>query len=123
MWQPNRAQWSVICAVGMLLVLGWPSDETRSLGMKAVNWAVDPVDALPTLPAPLPMSLDDNGDAVAEHDAREAAYYALYERSALARWRLTLKGATDPFAPSTARQLLTGVTLLGALGVWRLGKR
>ena len=123
MWQPNRAQWWVICTVSVLLILGWPPDNERSLGMKAVNWAVDPLDELPALPAPLPMSLDDNGDAVAAHDASEAAYYAFYERSALARWRLKLKGAADPFDPSTARQVLTGVSLLGALGVWRLGKR
>jgi hypothetical protein len=116
----NRAQWSVIWAAAVLLILAWPPDKGRSLATKAVNWAADPSGSLPGMPTPLPMSLDDDGDAVAAHDALEAEYYRFYESSALARWRLALKGANDPLDPSTARQLLTGMMVLSALGVWRL---
>ena len=77
MWQPNRAQWSIIWAVAVLVLLAWPPEQGRSLVVKALNWAVDPAGTLPALPPPLPMRLDDNGDAVAAHDAVEAEYYRL----------------------------------------------
>jgi hypothetical protein len=120
MWQPNRAQWSIIWSVALLTILAWPPAEGRSLIVTAINWAVDPANTLPTLPAPLPMSLDDNGDAVTAHDAEETAYYQLLERSAATRWRIRLKDAADPIAPATERQLLVGLVILGALAVWRL---
>jgi hypothetical protein len=124
MWQPNRRQWSIIWTAALLLVLGWPPDKGRSLGVKVVNWMVDPAGSLPSLPPPLPMSLDDNGDAVAAHDAEEAEYYRLHRSSKLMRWRLDLKQAGEPLDPSTERQLLVGVAVLSALGAWRLsGKR
>lgn len=124
MWQPNRPQWSIIWTAALLLVLGWPPDKGRSLGVKVVNWMVDPDGSLPSLPPPLPMSLDDNGDAVAAHDAEEAEYYRLHRSSRLMRWRLDLKEAGEPLDPSTERQLLLGLAVLSALGVWRLnGKR
>lgn len=124
MFQPNRAQWSIIWTAAALLVLAWPGDTGRSLLVKAVNWAVDPAGSLPTLPAPLPMALDDDGDAVPAHDAQEAEYYRVRDRSVITRWRMTLRDAGDPFDPSTERQLLVAVAVLSALGVWRLdGKR
>jgi hypothetical protein len=124
MWQPNRAQWSILWTVAVLLVLVWPPDTGRSLVVKAVNWAVDPADSLPSLPAPLPMALDDDGDAVTAHDAQATEYYRSRDRSSMTRWRMTVKQAGDPLDPSTERQLLTGVAVLSALGVWRLnGKR
>jgi hypothetical protein len=124
MWQPNRAQWSIIWTVAVLLVLAWPPDKGRSLGAKCVNWAVDPTSSLPILPAPLPMSKDDDGDAVTAHDALEMEYYRVRDRSATTRWRMAMKEADDPFDPSTERQLLVGVAVLSALGVWRInGKR
>jgi hypothetical protein len=120
MWQPKRAQWSIIWTVAVLVVLCWPPDKGRSLALKAVNWAVDPSGSLPALPAPLPMGLDDNGDAVAAHDAEERDYYSARERSRLARWRMDLKEAEEPLDPQTERQLLVGVAVLSALAVWRL---
>ena len=124
MWQPNRAQWSILWTVAVLLVLVWPPDRGRSLVVKAVNWAVDPAGSLPTLPAPLPRALDDDGDAVPAHDALETEYYRVRDSSPTTRWRMTMKAANDPFDPSTERQLLVGVAVLSALGVWRLnGKR
>jgi hypothetical protein len=124
MWQPNRAQWSIIWTVGVLLVLVWPPDKGRSLAVKALNWVVDPTQSLPALPATLPMGLDDDGDAVAAHDAQEAEYYHRRDSSATTRWRMNMKVASDPVDLSTERQLLTGVAVLSALVVWRLdGKR
>ena len=123
MWQPNRTQWSILWPVAVLLVLAWPPDRGRSLLMKAVNWAADPTGSLPTLPAPLPMALDDDGDAVPAHDALESEYYRVRDSSATTRWRMTLKEAGDPFDPSTERQLLVAIAVLSALGVWRLDGR
>ena len=120
MWQPGRAQWAVICSVALLGVLAWPPDAGRSLGMKAINWLADPRGTLPTLPAPLPMGLDDDGDAVAAHDMEEAAYFQTRERSSLMRWRMDLKRADDPLERSTARQLLVGIGVAAALLVWRM---
>jgi hypothetical protein len=123
MWQPARGQWAIIWTVALLVVLAWPPDKGRSLGTKLVNWAVDPSDALPGQPPPLPMGLDDDGDAVAEHDMLETAYYQARDRSASARLRIDLKNAGDPMDPSTQRQGLVGLIVVGALLVWRLDGR
>ena len=98
-WQPNKAQWRVIWIVAVVLILGWPPEKSRSLAIKAVNYLADPTGSLPTLPPPLPISLDDNGDAVAEHDALETEYYRAYESSRVTRLRMRLKAASDPFDP------------------------
>ena len=124
MWQPNRAQWSIILTVAILLVVAWPPDQGRSLGVKAANWAADPTGSLPTLPAPLPRALDDDGDAVPAHDALETEYYRRRDSSSITRWRMMVKEASDPLERSTQRQLLVGIAVLSALGVWRLdGKK
>src|ERR1700733_6540624 len=123
MWQPNRAQWSIIWNGAVLLGLAWPPDTGRSLLVMAVNWAVDPADSLPALPSTLPMGLDDDGDAVAAHDALEAEYYRTRDRSPTTRWRMRVKVARDPFDPSTERQLLIAVAVFGALGLWRLNRQ
>ena len=123
MWQPNKAQWRIIWIVAILLILGWPPDRGRSLGMKVINWLADPGNALPTLPEQLPVGLDDNGDAVAAHDAEEAEYYRQYQSSRLRQARMVLKVAGEPFDPSTERQVLAGIAILSALLVWRLNRR
>jgi hypothetical protein len=120
MWQPNRAQWTIIWTAAALLVLAWPPESGRSLLVKAVNRASDPAGALPAPPPPLPMGLDDNGDAVAEHDAQEREYYRAYGASRLTRWRMRLKETGEPLDPVTERQLLVAVAVLSALAVWRL---
>jgi hypothetical protein len=122
MWQPNRVQWPIIWTVALLVVLGWPPDTGRSLLVKAVNWIADPAGSLPSLPRPLPMGLDDNGDAVVAHDLEESEYYRVRDRSRLTRWRMALKDTGEPLDPSTERQLLVGVAVLSALGVWRLNR-
>jgi hypothetical protein len=123
MWQPNKAQWRVIWVVAVVLILGWPADNGRNLATKAANWLADPTHSLPEMPAQLPIGLDDNGDAVAAHDALEAEYYRAYSSSWLTRLRMRLKTAADPFDPSTERQILAGVGILSALLVWRLNGR
>ena len=119
-WQPNRAQWWIICTVAALVIFGWPPDEGRSLGVKVMNWIVDPADSLPVFPAQLPMALDDDGDAVTAHDALESEYYRARDSSSLTRIRMELKVAGDPFDPSTERQILVGLGIVSALAVWRL---
>ena len=123
MWQPNTAQWRVIWIVAVLLILGWPPDQGRNLAMKSANWLADPTNSLPALPDQLPIGLDDNADAVAVHDAQEAEYYRQYASSGMTRLRMKLKVATDPFDPSTERQILAGIGILSALAVWRLNEK
>jgi hypothetical protein len=88
--------------------------------MKIAGWVVDPGGQLPAMPPPLPMGLDDDGNAVAEHDMLENAYLQARERSSMLRFRMDVKDGADPFDPSTQRQLLVGLAVLGALVVWRL---
>ena len=121
MWQPNRAQWVTIWVVAVLLIVAWPPGDGKSLGAKVLNWAVDPGDALPALPPALPMSLDDDGDAVAAHDALETAYYDAYARSDVTWLRMKLKVAGDPLDQSTERQILSGAGIIAALAIWRMG--
>jgi hypothetical protein len=120
MWQPNRAQWSLIWTVTGLILIAWPSGNGRSLAVTTLRWAVDPSGSLPRLPAPLPMALDDDGDAVAAHDAVERDYYRAYDASRITRWRMKLRGAEEPLDPAIERQLLGGIAVLSALAVWRL---
>jgi hypothetical protein len=118
MWQPNTAQWRLIWIVAVLLILAWPV-ENGSLARKAINWAADPFQSLPRLPSPLTMGLDDDMDTVQQHDAEETAYYRMYDGSRIGRLRLQLRDLQDPFDPSTERQVLVGLALLSALGIWR----
>ena len=123
MWQPNAAQWRVIWIVALLLILAWPPEQGRSLGMKIVNFMADPYDLLPTKPDPLPIGLDDNGDAVTAHDALEAEYYRQYSSSLWTQLRMKLKNAGDPFDALTERQMLAGIGILSLLALWRLNEK
>jgi len=123
MWQPNTAQWRLIWTVAMLLILAWPEDN-QSLAVKAINWGVDPAQTLPRAPSPLARGLGDDMEAVQQHDAEEAAYYYMYSSSRLSRLRLQLRDLRDPLDPSTERQILVGLAILVALGIWRMeGKK
>jgi hypothetical protein len=119
-WQPTKKQWTLIWPIAVFVLLAWPA-ANGSLAVKTVRWLADPGGSLPQLPGPLAMGLDDNADAVAVHDAEEAEYYRVSASSGLARLRLRLKEVTDPFDPTTERQLLVGIVVIGALIVWRLG--
>ena len=122
MWQPNTAQWRLIWIPAVLLILAWPAGN-GSLAVKAIKWAADPFQSLPPRPRPLAMGLGDDTDAVQEHDAAEAEYYRIFNASRMGRLRLRLKDWQDPVDPSTERQLVVGVAILAALGIWRLGTR
>ena len=119
MWQPTRPQWTIVYLIALVVVLAWPPDTGRSLGAKLANWLADPRGALPAPPPSLPMALDDDGDAVAEHDMLESAYQIERARSGVTRFRMDLRDAGDPFERSTQRQLLVGLVVLAALYVWR----
>ena len=118
MWQPNTAQWRLIWAVAVLLILAWPGGN-QSLAVKAINWGVDPFQALPRTPSPLAPGLGDDVEAVQQHDAEEAAYYYMYSSSRISRLRLKLRDVKDPLDPSTERQILVGFAILFALSIWR----
>ena len=121
-WQPNKRQWRLLWPLAIFVLLAWPT-ENGSLAVKTVRWLADPRGMLPRLPPPLSMELDDNADAVAEHDAAEQEYYRVAASSGWARTRLRLRDLNDPLDTTTERQLLVGVVVLGALLVWRSGDR
>ena len=125
MWQPNRAQWTIICVTVGVLALGWPPDRGQGSNLltKLAHWVVDPTSALPSVPPRLPPGLGDDGDAVSAHDALEADYYRLYNSSPSTRWRMDVKAAGDPFDPTTERQILVASAAIAALAAWRLGKK
>lgn len=106
-----------------VVVLFWPSEGSRSLAVKSINWLADPSNSLPRQPGQF--SLEDGEDPVAvmAHDSEEAEYNRLMANSRMARLRIHLRDMSDPFEPSTQRQLLAAIAVLGALLVWRLGER
>jgi hypothetical protein len=120
-WQPGKTQWRLMWALAIVLLLAWPAGD-GSLGVKTIRWLADPRGMLPQLPPPLSMELDDNADAVAEHDAAEQEYYSVAASSGWARTRLRLKELTDPLDVTTERQILVGIGVLGALLVWRVSR-
>ena len=122
MWQPGRTGWWVLLAVALIIVGAWPPEHDSSLAMKVVNWAVDPFDRLPVLPPQLGFGVSDDYLAVEAHDAQVRRYDALYNSGGLTRTRLQLKVATDPFNPSTERQLLLAFGVVVAFAVWRSGR-
>ncbi|MGD8871447.1 MAG: hypothetical protein PVJ80_07670 [Gemmatimonadota bacterium] len=123
MAQPNKRQWRVIWTVAVVLLLFWPLEGARSLAVKAVNFAADPLSNLPVLPPPLPLGLGDNADAVIQYDQQVAEYYDAWDGSAWTRARIRLRDWRDPFDPTTERQALVALAVLGALLVWRLADR
>lgn len=102
-----------------MLLLAWPAGG-GSLAVKAINWAADPFHVLPSTPGPIAFGLGDDPEAVQQHDAEEAAYYEIYSSSRVGRLRLELRDLKDPFDPSTERQVLVGLAILSALGIWRM---
>ena len=120
MWYPNDRQWWLLAIVAVFIVCAWPPADGKSLAMKFVNWAVDPRNELPVLPEQLPLGLGDDPDAVAAHDLQTQQYDALYLKGGWTRRRLELKVATDPFDPSTERQVLTAIGVVTAFIAWRM---
>jgi len=119
-WQPANAQWWTLLITALLIVAAWPPADDRSLALKFVNWAVDPANRLPTLPAPYGPGEGDDLQAVNAHDLQTRMYDELYEKGGWTRRRLLLKVATDPFNAATERQLLVAFGVLAGFLVWRL---
>jgi len=101
----RRGAWAVFLSA-LLIVTAWPPENDRSLLLKLVNWAADPMDALPFLPPQLDFGLSDDPQAVEMRDELVHRYDVAYNSGAFNRWRLTLKTAQDPFNHATERQLL-----------------
>ncbi|MGC4085569.1 MAG: hypothetical protein QM736_26470 [Vicinamibacterales bacterium] len=101
------------------IVIAWPPTGNRSLLVKAVNWGLDPRGTLPVLPPQLGFGLSDDPQAVEMRDELVRRYDDLYNRDALTRRRLELKVMTDPFDPTTERQLLLLLGIVVAAGVAR----
>ena len=123
MWQPRSGQWWMLLTVALSIVVLWPPSTDRSLGVKFVNWVVDPRDQLPTLPGPLAFGQGDAPAAVEAHDLQTRMYDELYAKGGWTRARLELKVARDPFNPSTERQLLVAGGVVAAFVTWRFGGR
>jgi hypothetical protein len=124
MWRrPDNFHWWLLFIVALLIVFLWPPDNDKSLALKFVNWAADPTDQWPVLPAPLAMGHGDDPDAVYAHDLQTQQYDALYLKGGWTRMRLKLKVANDPFNPATERQVFTGIGVMTAFLVWRFGGR
>jgi hypothetical protein len=121
MWRPNNVRWWLLVVVALCIVFVWPPSDDRSLGVKFVNWAVDPRGELPILPDQLAVGMGDDPDAVNARDLQVQQYDALYLKGGWTRTRLELKVARDPFNPSTERQLLIGLAVATAFLVWRFG--
>jgi hypothetical protein len=113
---------TLLVAFAVLLVCAWPPANDRSLAMKLVNWAVDPRDELPVLPAPFALGAGDDPDAVAEHDTQVQAYDTRYQEGGWMRRRLEWKVAGDPFNPATERQVILALGILTAFAFWRVGR-
>jgi hypothetical protein len=120
---PTNLQWWWLVVIALFIVAAWPPDTGKSLAMKVVNWAVDPWNELPVLPPQLGFGASDDVEAVNTRDAIVREYDQLYLQGGWTRRRLLLKVADDPFEPSTTRQLLTGLGVLGVLVAWRLQPR
>jgi len=118
--QPMRHASNLLVAFLVLLVCLWPPASERSLAVRLVNWAVDPRDELPVLPAPFALGAGDDPDAVAEHDAQVQAYDARYAQGGWMRRRLALKVARDPFDAAAERQVLLALGIVVAFVLWRI---
>jgi hypothetical protein len=113
----------LIWILAVVIVLLWPGQSSRSLAIKALNWAADPMSTLPRLPGEFSFEEGEDPVAVSAHDEQEAEYNRVYASSRLARLRIRLRDMPDPFDPSTQQQALGAIGILGGLLVWRLGGR
>jgi hypothetical protein len=120
-WQPNTSQRRLIWTLAVVLILFWPSPQGRSLGIKTITWLADPMHNLPRQPAHFTFEDEDDAATVTAHDDQEAEYERAYASSALTRLRIHLRDMQEPFDPSTERQVLGAIAVLGALFIWRLG--
>ena len=120
---PKPWQWWSLLLAALAIVVLWPPQGDRSLAIKFVNWAVDPLDRLPVLPEQLPLGQGDDLEAVNARDLLVQQYDALYLEGGWTRRRLELKVARDPWPPGTTRQLLMVAGVITALVAWRVAVR
>jgi len=113
----RRSPWPFVAALVAALALLWPSDNGRSLAVKAINWLADPSGDLPRRPSPLAIGVDDDADVVTAHDEEEHAYESMYRGSWTGRLRLQMRDAHDPLEPSTERPLLIAAAAVIAIFV------
>lgn len=106
-----------------MIVLFWPGQQSRSLAVKMVNWAADPMNTLPRLPEQFTLEDGEDPASVMAHDSQEADYERAYAHSRLLRLRIRLRDMPDPFEPATQQQILAAIAVLGGLLIWRLGAR
>jgi hypothetical protein len=118
---PAIRSWWLLLVTALLIVVLWPPSDDRSLGVKFVNWAVDPGETLPTLPGPLSRAESDDLSAVDAHDVQTRRYDELYRQGGWTRRRLDLKVARDPFNRATEQQVLVALGVLIVFLVWRFG--
>ena len=118
----RTAGWLAL-TVALGVVAAWPPDRGPSLAVSAVRWAVDPLDRLPTLPPQLGLGLGDDPVLVEARDARVRLYDLLYAQGGWTRRRLELKVVADPFRPSTERQVLLTLGVVGLFVAWRVHAR
>lgn len=120
MHRPSNRAWWLLLLIAVAVIAAWPPAGDRSLLLKLTTLAVDPSDSLPILPPQLAGGMGDDVTAVEIRDAMVRRYDEMYARGGLTRLRLELKVFTDPFNPSTERQLLLVFGAVAAFVVWRL---
>ena len=119
MRSPGERAWWLLLLIALTVVLAWPPQTGRSLGLKVTSWLVDPGDTLPILPPQLGFGMGDDVAAVELRDEMVRRYDEMYSRGGLTKLRMDLKVADDPFTPSTERQLLLVFGVVAAFLVWR----
>ena len=123
MWQPNSSQLRLIWTLSVSIVLFWPGQQNRSLAIKVLNWIADPNNALPRLPDDFSLEGGEDPNIVTAHDMQEAEYHRIYASSSFVRLRIRMRDTREPFDPTTQKQVLAAIGVLGGLLVWRLGGR
>ena len=104
-------------------MLFWPGQQNRSLAIKVLNWIADPNNALPRLPDDFSLEGGEDPNIVTAHDMQEAEYHRIYASSSFVRLRIRMRDTREPFDPTTQKQVLAAIVVLGGLLVWRLGGR
>lgn len=114
------AAWWTLLITTLAIVVVWPPERGKSLALTIVNWAVDPSDQLPILPAQLDMGLGDDPALVEARDEQVRRYDEAFNAGGWTRRRLLLKVASDPFNATTTRQVLLVAGVLVWFAVWRV---
>ncbi len=123
MHRPSERGWWLLLATALAVIVAWPPQQGRSLGLTMLARAVDPANTLPILPPQLAIGMGDDVEAVERRDALVRRYDEMYRRGGFTRWRLEMKVARDPFDPTLERQVLLVFGVIAAFLVWRSERR